>query len=129
MKEIGIYVAGPLFTSGDLTTNTRNAIDAAQKLETAQVEGVIFRPFIPHILVQTWQLVYPRGHALAQEYDDYWLKKCDAMLRLPGRSVGSDHEEVIAVTHGIPLFFTVEAVCKWAQLHVGLEALRRLAST
>lgn len=110
MKEIGVYVAGPLYSSGDLVSNNRAAIDAAQQLEQAQVEGVVFRPFIPHISVLTWQLVHPRTHVVAQEWDDFWLRKCDFMLRLPGYSAGTEHEERVALACDIPVLPSVEAI-------------------
>ena len=125
MKEISVYVAGPLYSSGDLVNNTRAAIDAAQKLEQAKLEGVVFRPFVPHVYVQTWQLVYQRAHELAQEWDDYWLRKCDLMLRLPGLSVGSDHEEGIAVRHNIPVFYTINAVLCYARFSEAVAAYRK----
>lgn len=115
MIELGIYVAGPLYSSGDLVTNTRAAIDAAQTLEQLQIEGVVLRPFVPHICVQTWQLVYSRGHVLAQDWDDFWLRRCDAVFRLPGYSVGSDHEEALAYELGLPVFRGVLALFQWAR--------------
>jgi hypothetical protein len=110
MHEIGVYIAGPLYSSGDLVTNTRAAIDAAQALEQASSLTLVFRPFIPHVLVPTWQLVYPRDHKFAQDYDDYWLRKCDAMLRLPGYSVGAEHEERVAFVHRLPVFKDIAAL-------------------
>lgn len=118
MMELGIYVAGPLFSSGDLVTNTRAAIDAAQTFEQLQIEGVVLRPFVPHICVQTWQLVYPRGHVLAQDWDDFWLRRCDAVFRLPGYSVGSDHEEALADALGIPVHRTFNQLERWARAYV-----------
>ena len=49
MKELGIYIAGPLYSSGDLVSNNRMAIDAAATLERAVFNGVKLRPFIPHM--------------------------------------------------------------------------------
>lgn len=115
MIELGIYVAGPLYSSGDLTTNTRAAIDAAQFIEQMQIEGVVLRPFVPHICVQTWQLVYARDGVLAQDWDDFWLRRCDAVFRLPGYSVGSDHEEALAAKLGFPVFRGMYDLYQWAR--------------
>jgi hypothetical protein len=127
MKEISVYVAGPLYSSADLVTNNRRAIDAAQELEQADVEGVIFRPFIPHVFALTWQFVYPRGHQLAQDWDDYWLRKCDMMLRLPGYSVGCEHEERVALTCDLPVFATPGAMIAAVRYSRAIEAYRQSA--
>lgn len=127
MKEISVYVAGPLYSSSDLVTNNRRAIDAAQELEQADVEGVIFRPFIPHVFALTWQLVHPRGGQLAQDWDDYWLRKCDMMLRLPGYSVGSEHEGRIALELDLPVFGNVGALLACVRYSRAIEAYRQNA--
>lgn len=128
MKEIAVYVAGPLFSSGDLVTNNRIAIDAANTLETTKVEGLVFRPFIPHISTLTWQLVYVRTHEVAQAWDDHWLRKCDVMLRLPGYSVGTEHEVKVAQEIGIPVLPNIQSVVNWARLKLALDAHRQAAT-
>jgi len=124
MKEISVYIAGPLYSSGDLVTNTRRAIDAAHELEQTQITGIVYRPFVPHLLVPTWQLVHPRGHVEAQEWDDYWLRKCDALLRIPGVSAGSDHEVALAQSLHIPVFQQIAHVHVWAKLVLLRDELR-----
>jgi hypothetical protein len=48
------------------------------------------------------------------EWDLHALLKCDALLRMPGISVGADREVEFARAHGIPVFDDVPAVMFWA---------------
>jgi hypothetical protein len=125
VTELSVYIAGPLYSSGDLTLNNRAAIDAAHALESAEIPGVRLRPFIPHICTLTWQLVHPRTHETGQAWDDYWLRKCDAwddywlrkcdaLLRLPGKSVG-DHEVLLAYQLEIPVCRSIDSIIGWAK--------------
>lgn len=114
--EISVYLAGPLYSSGDLVTNNRMAIDACAALETASIPGVVLRPFIPHVNTLTWQLVHPRTHETGQAWDDYWLRKCDLLLRLPGASVGGDHEVGLMQSLGRPVYYNVNDVIAYARL-------------
>ncbi len=110
-----VYVAGPMYSSGDLVTNARNACDAAHELHTANIPGVRFHCFTPQPYVLATQLVHPRGHVEAQEWDDQWLRVCKFLLRLPGKSTGSDHEEALALELGIPIFYSVAALLEHAR--------------
>lgn len=95
-----IYVAGP-YSVGDPVLNTRMAIFAGE-----QLREMGFVPFIPH-LTHLWHLVNPHDLEFWLEYDNEWLKKCDALLRLPGESYGADEEMKLALSLGIPVY-TVE---------------------
>lgn len=48
------------------------------------------------------------------EMDKEIIRRCDAVLRLPGESVGADDEVVCAERNGIPVFHDVEEVIRWA---------------
>lgn len=54
---------------------------------------------IPHEDVTYWY-----------EKDIKWLMECNALLRLPGESVGADIEVEIARSHGMAIFFSVEDI-------------------
>lgn len=99
---IKVYIAGPINGSGTHTSNLRAAIDAAQTLRTA---GIC--PFIPHTNL-TWELLHPASAATWQAWDDEWLLCCDALLRLPGESPGSDHEVGLARARKIPVYADIE---------------------
>jgi NTP pyrophosphatase (non-canonical NTP hydrolase) len=99
VKGLRVYVAGPVNGSGKQNGNAARALEAAHLL---QARG--FVPFVPH-LYWLWSFAHP-------EYtEEFWLSQCkswllmcDAMIRLPGASPGSDFEESIALEAGIPVF-------------------------
>jgi len=105
--SIKIYVAGP-YTSAPLD-NTLTAIDAADNLLRL---GYV--PFIPH-LSHFWDERHPH------EYDEWlgwcieWVKCCDAILRLPGDSIGADIETELAAAIDIPVYESIE------QLHQAMQ--------
>lgn len=102
-----VYIAGP-YTNGDQVQNVRNAIIAAESIMSA---GMV--PFVPH-LNMLWHMVSPHDHTTWLAWDAYWLAKCDAVLRLPGVSLGADREEEQAQTLGIPVFQSVEELVSWS---------------
>jgi hypothetical protein len=103
-REYAVYVAGPLFSSGDALSNTRRAIDLAVKVELHSDSRRVFHPFVPHAGTIARQLVCPMTHIEAQEWDDFWLRKCDMLVYLPGHSLGTEHEIELAESLGIPVF-------------------------
>lgn len=89
-----IYVAGP-YTKGDVALNVRKAIKAGDLLLK---DG--HTPFVPH-LAHFWHLVCPGPYEQWTRLDLAWLPMCDAIVRLPGESVGADTEITIAKQLGI----------------------------
>lgn len=107
-RQRHIYIAGPLST-GDVFANTNRAISAATELVGA---GLV--PFVPH-LCALWAIVRPGiSYETWMEQDFAWLRRCDALLRLPGESRGADREVALAGELGLPVFTEVEAVLRWA---------------
>lgn len=98
-----IYIAGP-YTNGDVAKNVHTAIQAA------------------HIIMDNG--MYPYCHHLshfqhllfAREYDDWiqldlvWLRKCDALVRIPGESPGADREEALARDLGMRVYTGLNAL-------------------
>lgn len=109
-----IYIAGPL-SKGDLGVNIANAIKAAN-----QVVALGAAAYVPH-LTTFWQfLSAAAGEPTGFGDYDYWLKQdfawlevCNAVLRLPGESKGSDLEEIEAKRLGIPTFHSMEDLAAW----------------
>ncbi len=104
MRDILIYVAGP-YTKGDVAVNVRNALQAAEKLVALGCW-----PYVPH-LSHFWHMVFPHPYEFWLELDRKWLRKCDALLRLPGESSGADNEVALAESIGIPVFYSIEDMC------------------
>lgn len=110
MKSKYVYVAGPIFTSGRVTHNVREAvIIAAQIME--DTNGTLV-PFVPHLYV-LWDIVTPEEPEFWLTLDKAWLMKCDALLRLPGDSVGADMEIQWCVENGIPFFTNYVDLMSW----------------
>ena len=98
-----IYVAGPMTGSGNPYGNVHDGIVAGQTLLS-----VGFIPYVPH-LTALWGIVYP-SNTWEQwlRLDEEWLRKCDALLRLPGESKGADREVKFCEEHGIPVRHSID---------------------
>ena len=97
-----VYIAGPLTTSGDIALNMRAAITAA--------EGILDRghlPYIPH-LTFFWHFASPHPYDYWIKLDKRWLMECDALLRLPGESRGTEIEVSLAARMGLSIYHSVE---------------------
>jgi hypothetical protein len=97
-----VYVAGPI-TQGDLQQNIDRAREATRRLIEAG-----FAPFCPHLTCflagNEPSVTAGVPHETWLEIDVEWVKVSHALLRLPGPSVGADHEEAVALTHRIPVY-------------------------
>src|SRR3990167_6171041 len=98
-----VYVAGP-YTKDDPAINVGLALQAADALvERGHV------PYIPH-LSHFWHFYTPRPYQFWIGYALHWLAQCEAVLRLPGESPGSDKEVAWAEDKGLPVYWSVEEV-------------------
>ena len=98
-----IYIAGP-YTKGDVAHNVKNAIFAGN-----QVAERGHTPFIPH-LTHFWHLIWPHDYAFWLGQDAVWLVECDAVLRIPGDSVGADQEIEMARGLGKIIYLSLAEV-------------------
>lgn len=109
-----IYIAAP-YTQPDPVANTHGVIRIADALLAAG-----FTPLIPHLTL-AWQLVSPKPYETWLEYDRELLARCDAVLRIPGYSVGATRETRFAERMNLPVIRPwsaapedcVEAVRAW----------------
>ena len=97
-----IYVAGP-YAHPDPVVNTRRACLVGDVLRSAG-----FAPYVPHTTL-LWHAISPHDEQFWYDLDIDWLLKCDALVRIPGESVGSDHEVAIAAANNIPVFFGMQS--------------------
>jgi len=108
-----IYIAGPI-SKGDQFLNVRKAIDAAHEVS---LMGLI--PFIPHQNF-LWHMFHPKPYEVWMDYDFDWIRRCDALLRIPGENSGSDREVAFASKLGLPIFLSLD------QLRGHLDGLKKL---
>ena len=100
MKKIRVYIAG-LFTKGGIGLNMSRAMDLWHDLRDAG-----FSPYCPH-LTHFLDIHRPRSYEEWLEFDLEWLDLCDAFIRLPGDSDGSDKE---AHDLNIPVFTSINSL-------------------
>lgn len=96
-----VYIAAP-YTRPDPIINTQLAVSVADEL---LARGYV--PIVPH-LTMLWHLISPRPIEEWYAYDIDVMSRCDAVLRLPGESVGATAEVDAANLLGIPVFFTID---------------------
>jgi hypothetical protein len=120
------YVAGAI-TKGDIADNVARAHDAGLALLKAGLAVVV-----PHGSVfwgnarfNLWGDPDPEGRLFVPEASpagtthEMWLKcdleivrRCDAVFRVPGESVGADMETAEAARRGIPVYTDIETLIK-----------------
>ena len=91
-----IYIAAP-YSEPDPVQNTKHAIRIADALLKAG-----FTPLVPH-LTMLWDIVSPKSYETWLDYDRELLARCDAVLRVPGYSVGATREARFADSLDIPV--------------------------
>jgi hypothetical protein len=121
-----VFISGPI-SRGDLAHNVNQATAAFVALAKAGLA-----PFCPHWSVYSKPVEPPSNvgvvlceatvhgndemtHADWLGIDLAWVAASDALLRLPGESVGADMEVAEAVRLGIHTFTSVEQVVCWAE--------------
>jgi hypothetical protein len=98
---IKCYIASP-YRKGDMALNVKRQMDTADELMNAG-----FCPFTP-LLTHFQHIAHPRPESDWLEQDREWVLVCDALLRLPGESVGADGEVDLAFKRGIPIFYSIQ---------------------
>lgn len=98
-----IYIAGP-YTNGGVGENVRRAVLAGD-----QLSELGHTPYIPH-LTHLWHLMSPHAYEFWLRLDMEWLMVCEAVLRLPGYSLGADGEVAVAEGLGLPVYYGIEEV-------------------
>lgn len=101
-----VYIAGPI-AKGRLEENIRNAMDAAKNL----MDNGLY-PYVPHYNC-FFQITHPRAQEDFMRLDFAFLEVCDAVLRIPGESIGADREVRFADHIEIPVFYTMSDLLTW----------------
>lgn len=105
---ITVYLAAK-FTKGDQLQNIRRAIDCAE-----QLYQLGYAPFVPHLFA-AWHAFHEHSWSEWMQLDDEWLRRCDALFRLPGESEGADVEVLRARSYGMPVFTDFDELEAWAE--------------
>lgn len=119
MKDLLVYIAGPI-SRGDLQQNVQQACQAGIRLMKAGIPVIV-----PHLTCYMGQVydgqgaipeVLPRGTVIEDWYGMSLaeVRRCDAVLRLPGESRGADLEVEEMEKKGGPVFRNVQDVIEWA---------------
>ena len=98
---ITVYIASP-YTLGDVVVNVRESLLVADKL----VE-LGYAPY-PPLYAHFWHFLSPKPYETWTKLDEEWVLRCDALLRLPGKSSGADKEVELAKKNDIPVFYSVK---------------------
>ena len=101
-----VYVSGPLTSSGNVLENIEVAMAATRQLIAAG-----FALFCPHLTYHV-DPAEEIPHSTWMEIELPWLRAADAVLRLPGESVGADIEVRHATAIGIPVFQSIDALSR-----------------
>lgn len=102
-----IYISGPLSNGGKLDDDHQiKNVSVAMKAAADLMEAG-FSVICPHL---TWYLhaVYPQPYERWIDCDLVQVSRCDAVLRIRGKSLGSDKECLCAVDLDIPVYKTVK---------------------
>lgn len=93
-----IYIASP-YRNGNLEENVITSLEAA--------EAVIRLGHIPYppLLNHYWGKIFHHEQDFWLMYDLVFLARCDALVRLPGKSEGADGEVKFAEENGIPVYY------------------------
>lgn len=102
-----VFIAGPIDSSGATHLNLRNAVLEADILH----KNKIFC-FVPHFGVAWEQIAGPSPRECWINWCNAWLIKCDAMIRIPGRSVGADGEVQRSIDQNKPVFLSAHSLLK-----------------
>ena len=103
-----VYISGPI-TKGNRNNHFHQAAEAERLL---MLKG--FAPLNPMrsmIMPFAWEPGMP--HSLWLECDIAWVSCADAVLRLPGFSMGADEEVEFARGLNIPIFDSIAALEEW----------------
>ena len=97
---IKVYIASP-YTKGDVAVNVKRQIDMVDELM-----NLGFAPFAP-LYSHFQHLIHPRPYEDWLDVDMEWVKACDCVLRLFGKSSGAEKEVDLAIALSKPVFWSV----------------------
>jgi uncharacterized protein DUF4406 len=112
-RRFRIYIAGPMTNGNTLDRESimLNADRAAQVGAELLKQG--FAPLMPQLAAGHACLMEGVHWAHWLEADFAWIRMSDAVLRLPGKSKGTDEEIEFATQIGVPVFTSLGDLVVW----------------
>ena len=107
-----VYISGPI-TKGDRNWNYYQACDMEAELMRRGFAPL--NPMQTMVLPFAWDGEFEHEQWLARDFA--WIEVADAILRLPGESVGADAECQFAKDRGIPVFDTIIEIEHWREFN------------
>lgn len=104
-----VYILGP-YTQGDVAVNVAEAMTIWDEL----FDSGLVLPVCPH-LTHFQHINRPRSKGEWLRWGLGMAARCDAGVRRPGPSEGSDQEEALLHRLGRPVFWPLSACLEWAQ--------------
>lgn len=101
-QPVYLFLSGPY--ASDPVATVRETLRQAERLIAAG-----YHVYVPH-LCHLWDLVSPHDPTYWLRMDIAWLGRCDALVRLPGRSPGADIEAHVARADWLPVATVEEAL-------------------
>lgn len=101
-----IFISSP-YTLGDVAVNVKKSMNSANELIEAG-----FAPYCP-LLSHFLHMNNPQPYEKWLEIDITFLTCCSAVLKLEGKSAGSEIECKFANGINIPVFTTIEEIKKY----------------
>ncbi len=98
-----IYISGP-YSKGIISENIRQACFAGDEILK---KG--HTPFVPHLAL-LWHLISPKSWEEWMQIDRNLLGMCDALLRLPGESIGADLEVAEAKEMCMLIYYSLKEI-------------------
>lgn len=91
-----------LYVSGPYSLNPSRCTDRAIEVGNVLL-GAGYEPMVPH-LNHFWEERHPNAYEDWMRVDLAWVRRADAVVRIPGESSGADREVALAQSLGIPVF-------------------------
>lgn len=106
-----VFVAGPISDKGTLShAQQKQNVEMAVKVGL-RLLALGFAPIIPHL---SW---FADPHNLFSDdwykVDHEFIRRSDALLRLPGASWGANIEVELAKNINVPVLYSIEEVIRW----------------
>lgn len=114
--------AGPTHDGKSYYEISRNILEAREWAKRVIEAGAF--PFTPHLNSFHMELDVDRSADWWREADLEMLRRCDAILLIPGwdRSKGARMERAFAVDHGIRTLYSIEELKGWLALYESAES-------